>query len=135
MMIRAHDHDRRVPADDTADALFHGFIAGEVGFLLRRDGVDVARLHEARQADLELTGTLEQPAQQEVRALTAVHAHDVFERIDPFLGLGLVHVGKLALEAGQQVHEEPLGLAAVGAGGILLHGTHRPHSERRGAVG
>ena len=112
-VVRAHDHGRGVPADDAADALLHRLVAGERRLLLGGDRVDVARLDEAGQADVELARALEHAAQQEVRALAAVLPDDVLQRVEPVLRLTRVGVGQLALEAGQHVEDEALALAAI----------------------
>ena len=64
-VVRAQDHRHGVPADDPADAALHRLVAREVGLLLGADRVDVARLGQRRQADLELAGALEQLVDQE----------------------------------------------------------------------
>ena len=68
--VRAQDHRDGIPADDAPDAQLHRLVAREVGFLLRADGVDVARLGQRRQADLQLPRTLEELVDQEARPLS-----------------------------------------------------------------
>src|SRR5262245_51030480 len=101
--IGAHDHGGRVPAHDAADALLHLLVAGERWLLLGRDGVDVTRLDEPGEPDVELPGTLEDPAQQEVGALAALGFDHAVQRLDPFAGLYRVAIRQLSLESKQKI--------------------------------
>ena len=92
VVIRAHDHRDRVPADELPDAVLHLLVAGELGLLLRRDGVDVARLREGRETDLQHPSALEQLVEDEARPLRAGLLHQRVERLDPLLGLLWVDV-------------------------------------------
>ena len=98
LAVRAQDHRDRIPADDAPDAQLHRLVAREVGLLLRADRVDVARLGERRQADLELAGTLQELVHQEARALLAFLGDHLVEGVDPVVGLDLVDVRQLVLE-------------------------------------
>src|SRR5437867_5661156 len=51
VVVGADDHRDRVPPDEPPDAELHLLVSGEIRLLLRRDGVDVPRLGERRQAD------------------------------------------------------------------------------------
>ena len=73
-------------------------VAGEVRLLLRADGVDVARLRQRRQADVQLAGPLEQLVEQELGALAADLLDQGIERVDPVLGLVGIGVGWKELE-------------------------------------
>src|SRR5205085_7269534 len=54
LVVRPKDHRDGVPADEAPEAAFERFIAGKGRLLLWADGVDVARLGERRQPDVEL---------------------------------------------------------------------------------
>ena len=98
-VVGAQDHRHRVPADHAPDAQLHALVARERRLLLRADGVDVARLGQRRQADVELARALQQAVEDELGALVAAAGlDDRVERIDPVLGLGWVAVGQLSLE-------------------------------------
>ena len=58
--VGAQDHRHGVPADHPPDAVLHLLVARELGLLLRRDRVDVARRGQRRQAEVELARALEQ---------------------------------------------------------------------------
>ena len=87
-------------------------VAREVRLLLRADRVDVARLGEARHADLALAGALEQLEHQEPGAVLARLVQDLVERLEPLAGLGLVDVGQLLLEV-VDVHRGSVGARAT----------------------
>ncbi len=97
-VVGPQDHGHGVPADQPPDAPLHLLVAREERLLLRADGVDVARLGQRRQADVQLAGTLEQLVEQEAGALVAFLAVDLVQRIQPLLRLGRVDVGQLVLE-------------------------------------
>ena len=105
-VVRPQDHRDRVPADDPADALLEGLIAREVGLLLRADRVDVARLGQRRQPDLQLAGALEQLVDEESRARLAFLLHHLVQRRHPVVGLGRVDIGELVLEFVEIHHGE-----------------------------
>ena len=96
--IGAQHHRQRVPADHAADALLHRLVAGEIGLLLGRDGVDVAGLGQGWQPDLQLAGALQELVDDEAGALRASLRHDPVQRVEPLLGLGRVDVRQLLLE-------------------------------------
>jgi hypothetical protein len=98
LRVRAQHHGQRVPADHAPDAQLHRLVAREVRLLLGADRVDVARLGQRRQADLELTGALEQFVDDESGAIGAGVIDDRVERVDPFLGLDRIDVRELLLE-------------------------------------
>ena len=97
-VVRAKDHRDGVPADDPPDPLLELLVAREVRLLLRADRVDVARLGQRRQADVELARALEQLVDEEAGAALALLLDDLVEGGEPFLGLGRVDVGQLVLE-------------------------------------
>ena len=59
-VVRAEHHRDGVPADDPPDPLLQRLVAREERLLLRADRVDVARLGERRQADVQLAGPLQE---------------------------------------------------------------------------
>src|ERR1041384_2931697 len=97
LRVRAPDHGRGVPTDDAADALLHLLVAGERRLLLGRERVDVARLDEPRQAHVELSGALQDPAEQEVGPLAAPRPAPTAPPLHPFARLDPVAVGQRAL--------------------------------------
>ena len=97
-VVGAQDHRDRVPADDASDAQLHRLVAREGGLLFRADRIDVARLGQRRQPDLELTRALEELVDEEPGASLALLLDHLVERRHPVLGLSRVDVGKLVLE-------------------------------------
>ncbi len=90
--VGAQDHGRRVPADHAPDAQLHVLVAREGRLLLRADGVDVARLGQRRQADVELAGALEELVEHELGALRTELLGQRVERGDPvarLVGVGV----------------------------------------------
>src|SRR2546430_1705770 len=71
VVVRAHDHRDRGPADKPPDVELHLLVAGEVRLLLRRDRVDVPRLRERGQSDVEHPRPLEQLVEDEASAIAA----------------------------------------------------------------
>ena len=61
-------------------------------------------LGEARQPDVPLARALQQLEHQESGPVLALLVHDLVERVEPVLGLGLVDVGQLVLEL-VEVHQ------------------------------
>ena len=79
-------------------AELHRLVAGEVRLLLGADGVDVARLGQRRQADLQLSRALEQLEEDESRPLRAGGLDQLVERLEPLLRLDRIDVRQLLLE-------------------------------------
>ena len=104
-VVGAQDHRNGVPADDPADPLLQRLVTREVRLLLRADRVDVARLGERRQPDLELSSALEQFVDQEPGAGLALLLHDLVQRGHPFVRLSGIDIGKLVLEL-VEIHRE-----------------------------
>ena len=102
-LVGSRDHDRRIPADDPADAPLHLLVAGEPRFLIRRDRVDVRRRHQRRHRDLEATGTLEELADDKAGPDRALRGDQRVEELEPLAGLCRVRVGKL-MEEGVERH-------------------------------
>ena len=96
--VGAQDHGRGVPAHHAPDAQLHLLVAGEGGLLLGADGVDVARLGQRRQADVELAGPLEQLVEHELGALRTDLLGQRVERGDPVARLVGIRVGWQKLE-------------------------------------
>ena len=97
-VVGAQDHRHRVPAHHAPDAVLDALVARERRLLLGADGVDVARLGERRQADVELARALEEPVEDELGTVLAGRLDDRVQRVDPILRLGGVAVGQLPLE-------------------------------------
>ena len=97
-VVRAQHHRRCVPADEAADPALDGLVAGEGGFLLGADRVDVAGLGQRREADVALARPLEQLVGDEPGALGALLVEQLVERLDPVLGLRRIDVRELLLE-------------------------------------
>ena len=97
-LFAAQDHRHRVPADQPPDAALELLVAGEERLLLGADRVDVAGAGQARQPDVPLARALQQLEHQESGPVLALLVHDLVERVEPVLGLGLVDVGQLVLE-------------------------------------
>ena len=93
--VGVDDHDRRVPADEGADAALDVDVAGEPALLVGGDGVDVGRRHLGRGADLALTGPLGELRHQEAGPDLAPGVDDRVERVEPLLGLERIGVGQL----------------------------------------
>src|SRR5437868_5094634 len=97
-VVRPEDHRDRVPADDSADPELDLLVPREERLLLGADRVDVPRLRQRRQADVELPRALQQLVHQEPGPALALLLDELVERVEPLLGLGRVDVGQLVLE-------------------------------------
>ena len=122
LVVRAVDHDHRVPADECADPSLDVLVAGEPGLLLARNGVDVVGLHHGRHAHALLTCAFHEPGKQVVRARPPPRIDDRVERLEPLGRLGLVDVGQLVNGA---VNEH---VSSIGSVGLQLRG---PGYDRR----
>src|SRR5690606_2578179 len=107
LAVGGHHHGHRVPADDRADPPFHRRVAGALGLLAGRDGVDVLGGGREREVGAGAAGDLDHVLQQLVGAGWAVAVEDRLDGFEPLLGLdrigvfaeelvGLVHGGILA---------------------------------------
>ena len=113
--LGARDHDGGVPAQPAAVGALGVLIAGEVGLVLDRDGVDVGGGGLSRKADVLLTG-LGQHRQQDVAgARAALVLDEGLEGLEPLPGLLGVIVGDL----GQEAVDQRRGVTG-GAHGILF---------------
>ena len=96
-------HDRRVPADDPADAALHLLVAREPRLVLGGDGVDVVGLDHGRDADLEMLGVGQHLADDVPGPARSLGGDQVVERFEPLSRLVGIDVGKL-LEEGVEGH-------------------------------
>ena len=106
--VGAHHHRHRVPADHPPDAQLHLLVAGELRLLLGRDRVDVARLGQRRQAQVELARALQEPVEDELRPRSPLVPDDRIERLHPVRRLVRVAVGQLALEVAELIEHARL---------------------------
>src|SRR5262249_51802410 len=95
LAVGARHHDRRVPADEGADAALEVLVAGEPGLALRRDRVDVVGAAQRRDADLVLARPLEQLEHDVAGPRFALLGQQGVEGVDPLLRLLRVDVGQL----------------------------------------
>jgi hypothetical protein len=116
LLVGAHDHHGRVPADHRPDATLEILVAGEPGFVVARDRVDVGRRHRRRELDLQRPGALDQFHQQEPGTRTAVGGDDRVEGVDPLGGLFRIDVRKLMRNS------------------VEKHEVHAPTAERAGVT-
>src|SRR5690606_21160299 len=107
LAVGGHHHGHRVPADDRADPPLHRRVAGALGLLAGRDGVDVLGGGRERQVGAGAAGHLDHVLQELVGAGRALAVQHGLDRLQPLLGLdrigvfaqqlvGLVHGGILA---------------------------------------
>ena len=127
--VGAQDHGQRVPPDHAADAMFHGLVPGEGGLLLGRDRVDVARLGQGRNADLELAGPLEEAEQDEARPFGPRLLDHRVERVEPFLGLGGVDIRELVFELVEDVVHDVRILPADRLGHLMSRAERRQYQR------
>ena len=90
--LRPVDHDRGVPANVSADSLFDNLVAGEVGFVRRTDGVDVVRLSDIWDADVQFGRVALQFQHQEPSTGRSQPVHHGVERLEPFGSLRRIDV-------------------------------------------
>ncbi len=84
--------DGGVPANPGAVATLDFFVAGEVGFVVCGDGVQVVRGGNHRDTQVELFGALEQAEHDFSCSLVTRLSNDRVERFSPFRGLGGIRV-------------------------------------------
>ena len=104
VVVGAHHHGHRVPADVAADALLHELVAGILGLPIRRDGVDVGRLYQGGEAHPLHLGLLEELGENVVGALHPVELHQRIQGVQPLLGLRRVDVLDLGGYLGSHLH-------------------------------
>ncbi len=103
VLVGPRHHDYGVPADHPANAFLDLFVARKRRLLLRRDGVNVRRLHQFRYPDMQHARTFQHAPDQELRPSLAVQPDHVVQGIDPFLRLRRIRVRQLLLEVRDQV--------------------------------
>jgi hypothetical protein len=86
IVVGAHHHRERVPADQRADAPVDEEVAGHALLRLGRNGVAITRGDCRRQAHAGTGGVVGEPFQQVSRAGLAAIAHHGFQRFQPFAG-------------------------------------------------
>ena len=85
--VRLHDHCHGVPANDRANAVLDGVIAGAPAFLGLGDGVHVGGVRAVREIGSLATRPSDQPAHQVVGALDSLLLEDRVESVEPLPGL------------------------------------------------
>ena len=108
VVVRAQNHRDRVPADEPPDPQLHRLVPREIRLLFGGDRVDVARLGERRDPDVEHARALEELVDDEASPIGSGRLNERVERIDPLLRLVGVDVGELLLEFVEDVmHVQP----------------------------
>ena len=97
--LRARDHDGGVPADPGAVAALERLVAGEVGLVVHRDGVDVGRVERGRDGHVPLSRVPQHAQQHVARARAALLVDESVEGLHPLAGLVRVDVRHLAEQA------------------------------------
>jgi hypothetical protein len=90
--LRAVHRDGGVPADPCAVAALDLLVAGELGLVLGRDGVDVVGGRNHRHAQVQLLGALEQAEHDLATAPVPLRIDELIERLLPLTGLFRVAV-------------------------------------------
>ena len=90
--LRPVHRDGRVPADPRAVPPLELLVAGELGLVLRRDGVDVVRRRHHRYAEMQLLRAAQQTEHDLARPLVTEPADEGVEGLDPLGGLGRITV-------------------------------------------
>ena len=101
-VLARDDHGRRVPADVGPDAALLVLVAGEPGFGVGRDGVDVGGRDRGREVDLLGAGPLQELHEQVARPGPAPGVDDGVERVEPLLRLARIRVGNLVADPVEQ---------------------------------
>ena len=97
--LRPVNHDRRVPPHVSADAALDELVAGELGFVLGRDGVQVVRLTNIGHPDFALGGEALEFKHEVTSARWPRRVDDAAERIAPFGSFGGIGIEVLAGQA------------------------------------
>ena len=82
-LVRAHDHRRRVPADEALDAPLDIGAAGHQRLLVGGNRVDVGRVRRERELDAVLPGVNRQLAQQPRHFGGTAALQDIIKRVEP----------------------------------------------------
>ena len=116
VLVGANDHDRRVPADETADAFLEAFVAWIGGLLIGANRVDVRGLDEQGHVHAELAGVVDHPAHEEAQAHGALVFGDGGDGLDPLGSLDRIGIGELIGGIAEHVflHERLWGTSTVG---------------------
>ena len=98
----AMHHDRCVPADDLSDAMFNGFVTGELRFALGRNGVDVVGASQTWNTNI-VFGCPTQERQHDVSsAVISATRHHVVKRVNPLVGFIRISIDILSRHAASQ---------------------------------
>ena len=110
-----HDGER-VPADDRADAVLDGAVAGMRRLLLDRDGVEIGRVGRVGDRRALAAGAVHHAMEKIMRPLRAFDLDHAVQRVEPFLGFNRVRV------AGVIQCNLPVAASGLGRGaGLLFH--------------
>ena len=101
LAVGLHHHRHGVPADVGLDAPLEGTVARVLALLGRRDRVDVGGVRPERQVGTGAARVVDDPLEQVVRPLRAVHAQHRVDRLEPLARL--VRIGILDLRRFEHV--------------------------------
>src|SRR6187200_3578997 len=93
------DHDRGVPADESADPSFDVFVTGEPWFGLRWNCVDVVAAAQCGQANLTRSRLLQHLEHHEASTIPALVLEQAVKRLQPVGSLIRIGIRKLAGQA------------------------------------
>ena len=111
ILVRAHDHRHRVPAHERADPVLASRDRPASAPRDRWNRVDVRGRRVERQVRAGAARLVDQPLEQEMRALGTFALEHRLERVEPFAGFLRVDVGIDVLH----VHREsPVGASGAG---------------------
>ena len=116
--IRVDHHGHRVPADVCLDPAFQCPVPRVRLLIGDRNRIQVGRVRLVGQVRAGTARMVDQPLQQEMRALRSVDLQDGVDRFQPFLGLDgidVVHFAALDHESGSAVSCRPTGTPDRGA--------------------
>ncbi len=143
--VGAHHHGERVPAHQRRQPRLDLEVALVRGLLVQADRVHVGRRENLRQRHAAHSRVLQQPPQQEGRAVLALGGDERVQRLDPLPGLEGIGVPLLGRRRGVRAHFLPeaaariasrvvLGVIACGSIAHLDHrrlaGSHAPLEGR-----
>ena len=87
-------HGHGIPTNDASNSLLHNLVTRKFGLVLRQDGVDVRRLQQLRQANVELAGARQHLSHHVTRARSTVCVNNVVKGFHPLVGFILVDIRK-----------------------------------------
>ncbi len=131
VLVRAHDHRHRVPANVVPDLLLDVEVARQAHLLVGPDRVDVGGVRRERQVRAVAARLVDQLLDQEVRAVRPFVRQNALERVEPFPGFLRVVVGN-RVHAFLQSHTV---CARRSAGFFSGIGLYASRSERARAAG